>query len=151
MDGMPKLNFPPFRFRVSPFGEGLRIWDDLRGMWLVLTPEEWVRRHLVCYLTDHCGVQKTLLRQECPVYVEGMHQRADVVVYGNDAQPLLIAECKAPGIDINAAVFAQVVRYNSILNARYIVVTNGMKHFIHQRTEDGRYSALTRFPDLRQE
>lgn len=150
MEGLPVLNFPPFRFRVSEYGGGWRVWDGLRGVWLVLTPEEWVRRHLINYLTEHCGVQKTLLRQECPVRVEGTSQRADVVVYGRDARPLLVAECKAPEIEIDAAVFAQVVRYNSVLDARYIVVTNGLKHFIHERCEDGRYKPLTEFPDLRQ-
>lgn len=148
MSRLPRLNFPSFRFRVSEVGECLRIWDSLRGQWLVLTPEEWVRQHLVMFLTEHCGAPKALLRQECPVCIEGTNQRADIVVYGRDMTPLLLAECKAPEVNIDAAVFGQAVRYNAVLEARYIVVTNGLKHFIHERSADGRYSPLSRFPHL---
>lgn len=148
MSSLPQLNFPAFRFKVSAVGEGMRIWDGLRGQWLVLTPEEWVRQHLIMFLIEYCGAPRAMIRQECPVCIEGTNQRADVVVYGPLGRPALIAECKSPDVDINAAVFWQVVRYNAILEAQYIVVTNGLKHFIHQRSDTGRYTPLTRFPDL---
>lgn len=148
MTRLIQLNFPPYRFKVSQQGEGLRIWDGLRGMWLVLTPEEWVRQHLVTYLIEECRAPAALVRQECPVLIEGTNQRADIVVYGNQGAPLLLAECKAPDVDINAAVFAQAVRYNSVLGAHYILVSNGLKHFIHERDHEGRYRAITIFPDL---
>lgn len=148
MNGLPQLNFPAFRFRVSPFGEGLRIWDPLRGQWLVLTPEEWVRQHLVMYLVEHCAAPRGMIRQECPVRIQGMSQRADVVVYCRDGKALLLAECKAPGVEIDAAVFRQVVRYNAVLGARYIIVTNGIKHFVHERSTSGQYTPLQQIPDL---
>ena len=59
----PKLNFPAFRFRVNESGGRLRIWDDIRGCWLVLTPEEWVRRHLVMLLTRDMDVPAVLITQ----------------------------------------------------------------------------------------
>lgn len=126
----------------------MRIWDPLRRMWLVLTPEEWVRQHLVMFLIEECGAPPALIRMECPVCIEGMNQRADVVVYGADTRPLLLAECKAPEVDINAAVFSQAVRYNAVLGARYILVSNGMKHFIHRLDREGRYTPLDSFPYL---
>ena len=144
----PQLNFPAFRFKVSTLGDRMRIWDELRGQWLMLTPEEWVRQHMIMYLIEYCGAPKAMIKQECPVCIEGTNQRADIVVYGRDGKPLLLAECKAPDVDINATVFWQVVRYNAVLQARYIVVTNGLKHFIHEREGVARYTALTRFPYL---
>ena len=49
----------------------------------------------------------------------------DVVVVDDDAQPLVLCECKAPEIPIDRHVLAQAVRYNSVLGARYLVLTNG--------------------------
>lgn len=148
MEQLPRLNFPQYKFRVSRSAAGMRIWDALRGCWLVLTPEEWVRQHLVRFLCEDCGAPRTLLKQECPVAIQGMNQRADIVVYGSDALPLLLAECKSPEVEITRAVFDQAVRYNTVLGARYLAVTNGVRHFIHERTADGKYAALARFPDL---
>lgn len=148
MNGLLQLNFPAFRFRVSTFGEGLRIWDVLRGQWLVLTPEEWVRQHLIMFLVEHCAAPRTMIRQECPVSIQGTSQRADVVVWGRDGKALLLAECKAPDVDIDAAVFRQAVRYNAVLGARYILVTNGLKHFVHERLHTGQYTPLTQIPNL---
>ena len=56
MSELPKLNFPAIRLRARRRGEQVEVWDDLRGIYLVLTPEEWVRRHLIAYLVSHCGV-----------------------------------------------------------------------------------------------
>lgn len=145
---LPQLNFPPFNFRVTARGENMHIWDACRRVWLVLTPEEWVRQHMVMFLVEVCGIERAMVRHECPVCIEGTRQRADIVVYGRDARPLLLVECKAHDVDINAAVFSQVVRYNAVLAARYIAVTNGIKHFIHERGSDGRYTPLQKFPDF---
>ena len=81
-------------------GEEVEIWDPVRGIYLVLTPEEWVRQHLIAYLVSHCGVQPTRIVEEYAVPLNGQPQRADVVVVGDDARPLLLAECKAPGVSI---------------------------------------------------
>lgn len=144
----PKLNFPPLRFRVSEEGGRLRVWDGIRGCWLVLTPEEWVRRHLVGLLTEHLGVPPQLIAQEYPVQVQGMPQRADVVVSGRDGRPLLLAECKAPEVAIDAAVYAQAVRYNAVLGARFIMLTNGLKHYVYELVAGGGYVKSETFPQL---
>ena len=98
MSALPKLNFPPIRLRARRRGGGeeVEIWDPVRGIYLVLTPEEWVRQHLIAYLVSHCGVQPTRIVEEYAVPLNGQPQRADVVVVGDDARPLLLAECKEP-------------------------------------------------------
>ena len=53
MSGLPKLNFPAIRLRARRRGDGVEVWDSLRGIYLVLTPEEWVRQHLIAYLTAY--------------------------------------------------------------------------------------------------
>ena len=147
MSELPKLNFPAIRLRARRRGDGVEVWDALRGIYLVLTPEEWVRQHLIAYLTEHCGVQPKRVVQEYAVALNGQPQRADVVVVGDRAEPLLLAACKAPGIPIDSRTFAQAVRYNSVLNARYLILTNGLRHYCCE-CRDGEYVRLDGFPNL---
>ena len=98
MPALPKLNFPAIRLRARRREGQVEVWDALRGIYLVLTPEEWVRRHLIAYLVSHCGVLPKRVVQEYAVPVNGQPQRADVVVVGDRAEPLVLAECKAPEI-----------------------------------------------------
>ena len=107
MSGLPKLNFPAIRLRARRRGDAVEVWDSLRETYLVLTPEEWVRQHLVAYLVTHCGVPPKRIVEEYAVALNGQAQRADVVVVDDAAEPLLVAECKAPGIPVGRQTLAQ--------------------------------------------
>ncbi len=147
MPGFPKLNFPPVRMRACRRDGQVLVWDALRGIRLVLTPEEWVRQHLIGYLVAHCGAHPKRIVQEYPVELNGCAQRADVVVVDDRAQPLVLAECKAPGVRIDGQVMAQAVRYNSVLGARYVVLTNGLTHYCYERFGE-EYRTRDAFPEL---
>lgn len=143
----PTLNYPPIHLRAR-HGDGGRIevFDRMRGRWLVLTPEEWVRRHVVEYLRGECGYQPQQIAEEYPVCLNGMAQRADIVVFDSDLKPRLVVECKEPNVKIDDEVLAQVVRYNSVLGAPYVAITNGLTTCCYMRSDDGMYSAITRLP-----
>ena len=147
MAALPKLDFPAVRLRTRRRGQQVEVWDELRAVWLVLTPEEWVRRHLIGFLVAHCGVLPTRIAQEYAVPLNGQPQRADVVVVDDDARPLLLAECKAPDVAVGERTLAQAVRYNSVLGARYLILTNGRAHYCFERV-DGRYVRMAEFPRL---
>lgn len=147
MSGLPKLNFPAIRLRARRRGDAVEVWDSLRETYLVLTPEEWVRQHLVAYLVTHCGVPPKRIVEEYAVALNGQAQRADVVVVDDAAEPLLVAECKAPGIPVGRQTLAQAVRYNSVLAARYLILTNGLTHYCCE-WRDGTYVRCGSFPDL---
>ena len=152
MNSTPKLNFPSINLRAKEDNGHTLVFDSIRSTYVVLTPEEWVRRHLVEFLTSHCNAPLRSIVEEFPVSINGMAQRADVVVLGNDAQPLLLAECKAPDINLTNSntlreVFLQASRYNAILKARYVVLTNGLQHFCYEYC-DNSYVALKHFPEL---
>ena len=146
---LPPLRFPPVQLRARLHNGQTEVWDPLRGCYLVLTPEEWVRQHLIGYLTAHCGAEPLRIVQEYPVPLNGQPQRADVVVVDDAARPLLLAECKAPGVRVDATTFGQAVRYNSVLGARYVVLTNGLTHYCCEWC-DGTYRPLAGFPQLGQ-
>ena len=124
------------------------MWDSLRGIYLVLTPEEWVRQHLIACLITQCGAQPT--RNRAGVCRAAQRPASAGRCGGVDdaARPLLVAECKAPHVKIDGRTFAQAVRYNSVLGARYVVLTNGLQHYCCEFC-DGQYRRLDRFPDLR--
>ena len=147
MNGLPKLHIPAIRLRARRREGTVEVWDALRGIYLVLTPEEWVRRHLIEYLVHGCGAQPTRIVQEYPVPLNGQPQRADVVVVDDAARPLLLAECKAPHVKIDGRTLAQAVRYNSVVGARYLVLTNGLCHYCCEY-RDGAYVRLDSFPSL---
>lgn len=143
----PPLDFPAVRLRVREHGGRIEVWDDLRGVFLVLTPEERVRRYLIAFLVSHCHALPTRIVQEYAVTLNGQAQRADVVVVGDHAEALLLAECKAPDVPVDKRALAQAVRYNAVLGARYVVLTNGLKHYCYEY-RDGSYTQLSEFPDL---
>lgn len=152
MNNTPKLNFPSINLRATERNGRTLVYDSVRSAYIVLTPEEWVRRHLVEFLLSHCNVPLRSIVEEYPVALNGMAQRADVVVMGCDGKPLLVAECKAPDIDFNNKttlheVFLQATRYNAVIGARYIVLTNGLHHFCYELTPAG-YASLNQFPVL---
>lgn len=120
----PKLNLPPAQLRIHED----KVWDAVRGAWLVLTPEEWVRQHWLAYLVSEKGVEPHRIARE--VSIPGAsRQRADIVVYDRAARAVLVVECKAATIRITQEVFDQVARYNMELRASLLVVSNGLQHY----------------------
>lgn len=152
MISLPKLNFPRINLHAVEDNGRTMVFDRVRSSYVVLTPEEWVRRHLVEFLISHCHAPLRSVVEEYPIPLNSMSQRADVVVLGADSQPLLVAECKAVDINltnetIRKEVFCQATRYNAVLKARYVVLTNGINHYCFERMESG-YAVLGSFPML---
>ena len=129
-DTMRPLNLPPYNAPVRrlPTGE-VQIYDPLRRKWLVLTPEEWVRQHFTAYLAGAKGYPAALMNNEVALTLNGTRRRCDTVVFDRYGRPLVIVEYKAPRITVTQQVFDQIVRYNMVLHARYLVVSNGLAHY----------------------
>ncbi len=148
-DRCPKLKFPPIKLRAREVNGSVSVWDAIRRSYVALTPEEWVRQHLCSFLLTDLGFLPQQISLEYPVAINGQSQRADVVVLSRDAQPLILVECKAPQVAISQSVLDQAVRYNSILGARYVILTNGVVHHLYRfDIEDGSYSPLSSFEEL---
>lgn len=126
---MPSLHLPGFDAKVTEKDGKRFIFDPLRGKYVALTPEEWVRQHFVHYLVAELRYPKELLANEITIRLNGLSKRCDTVAYNRFLEPLMIVEYKAPGVAITRAVFDQIARYNASLQVRYLVVSNGMQHF----------------------
>ena len=144
----PVLNLPPFEFQQRRDGESTLVLDPQRRKWVVLTPEEWVRLHVVQFLIHERSVPRGLIAIEAELNYEGFRRRADVIVYRSDGSPVLVVECKAAHIGIDQKVVDQVARYNYALGAGVVMVTNGLEHFVI-RVCDGKHEFLADLPDYR--
>lgn len=139
-----KLCFPPISTRMKDDNGEKYIWDSLRQKWLLLTPEEWVRQHVIGWLVGMRGIPQLRISQEYPVNINGQRQRADIVVIDESAKPHLLVECKAPEVAIDNEVVMQAMRYNAIVGARFVLLTNGIKLYCYEHC-DGKYRAATTF------
>lgn len=144
---MEPLNLPSYSFRTAEQdGKGV-IYDPIRQSYVRLTPEEWVRQHFVQYLIQDLGVPAGLVSTEAGFEYEGQPWRADIVVHDRQGSPLLLTECKAPSVSIRQDAFDQGARYNLVLDAPYLVVTNGLQHFACRIDLEGRaYAFLDDLP-----
>lgn len=125
----PPLNLPPADLSLRSGRKGVEVYDVLRGKWVVLTPEEWVRQHFVHYLTGHLGYPAAMMANEVGINLNSTSRRCDTVVYTPSLEPLMIVEYKAPSVKIDRVVFEQIVRYNIVLQVPYLMVSNGMSHY----------------------
>ncbi|MGV7107188.1 type I restriction enzyme HsdR N-terminal domain-containing protein [Flavobacterium sp. U410] len=144
---MQKLNFPTYSFRFKNNENKTYIFDVIRKKFLVLTPEEWVRQHVLQFFLQHKNYPLSFINVEKLVKVNGTQKRYDIVVYRNDGSIFLLVECKAPEVAITQHTFDQIARYNLTLNASYLMVTNGLNHYFCQMDfQEEKYHFLTDLP-----
>ena len=138
---MAPLNLPTYEAVVR----GGEIYDRLRAKFVALTPEEWVRQNFVAFLTGTLHYPAGLRGNEVSLTLNRTRRRCDTVVFDRSGRPWMIVEYKAPSVALTQAVFEQIARYNMVLNARYLVVSNGLRHFCVEYSA-GRYSYLPQLP-----
>lgn len=135
---MPKLNFETaFIFKFRQDKDTFFIYEPLRKRWLVLTPEEWVRQHWVQYFLLVEKRSPSSLIAESKIVLNGTVKRTDLLVT-EKAQPKILVECKAPHISITEETFDQIARYNSVVGAERILMSNGAHHICATQRE-GKY------------
>ena len=151
--GTQVLDLPDHGVKTKHTDRGTLVFDPVRRKWLTLTPEEWVRQHVINYLLVDLACPISILGVETPLQLNGLAKRADIVVFGNQGKPVALIECKAPGVRIGASTFEQAARYNSVFKVRYLMVTNGLKHFCcsvdHERGNVDFLPRLPQFNDMK--
>lgn len=126
---MLALNLPPFDHKTKQVEGKPYIFDLLRRKYVRLSPEEWVRQHVINLLLTHYAYPKALLRAEGGLALNLTQKRTDLVAFDRQGQPYLVVECKAPHVPLTQAVFDQVARYNHVHRAPYVVISNGLEHY----------------------
>lgn len=144
---MQQLNLPVYQFNIKKKGNGFIIFDTLRRRWVTLTPEEWVRQNFVRYLIEEKEFPKELMNNEISITQNGIKRRCDTLVANREGNPLVIIEYKATNITLSQKTFDQIVRYNMVLRARFLIVSNGINHYCCKIDyENNSYAFLNEIP-----
>lgn len=115
----------------------LSVWDPLRKKEVALTPEEKVRQWCIGVLRDKMGVPSHMMMSEAGFKLGEKQFRADILVYDRQARPLVVVECKRPEVELTQDVLDQAVRYNMVLDVKYMIITNGTRTYICRKGEMG--------------
>jgi hypothetical protein len=147
---MKKLNFPVYSFRFKNSENKVAIFDEIRKKFMLLTPEEWVRQHTVQFLLQDKKFPKSYINVEKLIKINDLSKRYDIVVFQPNGDIFLLIECKAPEVPISQNTFDQIARYNLVLKAKYLMVTNGLNHyFCKMDFENEKYIFLKEFPEYK--
>lgn len=145
---MQKLNFPVYSFRFKNSENKVSIFDEIRKKFILLTPEEWVRQHVIQFLLQDKKYPKSYINVEKLIKINDLSKRYDGVVFKPNGEIFLLIECKAPEVPISQQTFDQIARYNLVLKAKYLMVTNGLNHYFCQMDfENEKYVFLKELPE----
>lgn len=142
----PRLNLPLHPQRIKEEDDKHTIFCQVRRKFLVLTPEEWVRQHLISFLNKDLGYPLSLMKIERQVKGGQRTKRADLIICNPQGAPQFLVECKAPTEKLDRETFFQVGRYNRHLNAGLLLISNGMEHYCCQITETNEFEFLEQIP-----
>lgn len=142
---MISINYPEYPFKIQKEAGKDCIFDPLRKTWVVLTPEEWVRQNFIQYLIQVKQYPASLIAIEKTIQLGELKKRFDIVVYKNDA-PWILIECKEANVSLTEKTLEQILQYQQVVEANYLVMTNGHTTY-GAKIETGKLHYLQSLPD----
>ena len=139
------LPYPSYPFKIKAINGKDQIFDPFRKIWVVLTPEEWVRQNLLQYLVQTLHYPSSLIAVEKEIKLGELSKRFDIVVYKNEL-PWMIIECKEAKVSLNEKTMGQILQYQQVLTAQYLFMSNGHET-MGAKIESGKLQALQNFPE----
>lgn len=142
---LPKLNLPQYNFQYKNEGK-LSIYDVFRKKYIVLTPEEWVRQNFLQYILS-LNYPKSRLKLEYSIKIGNISKRCDAIFFNKMGLPEILFEFKADKIKLDKSILIQSGVYNSSLDVRYIVLSNGKEHvFLEKNKSNDEFEFIKVFP-----
>ncbi len=142
---MISIHYPEYPFKIQKEAGKDCIFDPIRKIWVVLSPEEWVRQNFIQYLIQIKQYPAALIAIEKSIQLGELNKRFDIIVYKNDAAWMLL-ECKEANVHINQKTLDQILQYQQVITAQYLVMTNGHSTFC-ATIETGRLHYLQSLPE----
>lgn len=147
LDNLPILNLPQFNFKIKQDEDKFFILDEIRNKFIVLTPEEWIRQNFLKFITEYLNYPKSLLKIESKITKDNSKKRTDIVVLDKLLNPFMLVECKNSKVEINQETLNQIAKYNLKVKAPFIVITNGLNHYIFKIDfENNKINQVKEFP-----
>jgi hypothetical protein len=146
---MAAIDFSAYNFNIKSDKDVHYVFDIIRKKWMVATPEEWVRQHVVHYLVFDRQYPSSLIAVERGLTLNGRRKRFDLVIFNKQGKASMMIECKRPEVELSQDVLDQIAQYNSVFGARYLWVTNGKEHRIVVYNPDfSSYVFLNELPEF---
>ena len=150
INNLPLLNLPQFNFKFKQEENSLFILDEFRNKFIKITPEEWIRQNFLKFITEHLKYPKSLLKIESKINKDNTRKRTDIIVMDKSLNPFMLVECKNTNIELNQETLNQIAQYNLKVKAPFIVITNGLNHYIFNIDfENNKIVQLNNFPEYK--
>ena len=147
---MEELIFPKFEYKIRKDKGKVAIFDIIRKKYIFLTPEEWVRQHLVHYFIYQLNYPKSMISVEDGLKVNKMQKRSDIIIHNRDGKVFMVVECKSAKIKLNQNSMIQLSTYNQKYNAAYIALTNGLQVYVCKMNYENRSAeTIDQFPEFK--
>ncbi len=144
---MEKLNLPDCTLKIKNEEGNEFVFDIVRKKYVTLTPEEWVRQHFIHLMINHLHYPRALISLEFPLTYFKSGKRSDILLTDRKGKPYLLVECKSAKVKLGPETIHQISTYNKVIQAPFIAMTNGLKHFIWEFSGSD-YHPLKEFPKL---
>lgn len=144
---MLQLNLPAYDHKLKSVQGKLQIYDPIRKKYVHLTPEEWVRQHMLNLLNKELNYPASRTSVEGGLKYNQRAKRTDIIVYNDEMKPQLLVECKAPHISLNQKTIDQLATYNKLCRAALLVTTNGIQTYAMFCEENEQVKMLNEIPD----
>ena len=126
------LNFPKAPLNLVRRSNTIYVTCLVRKKQVKLTPEEWVRQHVIFYLIEYKKASPGLIAVEKSLLVNGLTRRFDLLVANREGNTKILIECKSTDVQLTEETLFQLAQYNSVLTSEYVMITNGLQSLTAQ-------------------
>ncbi len=143
-----QLNFPVYDLKTKNEDGKKLIYDPIRKKFVSLTPEEWVRQHVLCFLVQTKQYSSNLIAVEREIKFNTLKKRFDILVFDKNSKPFMLIECKAFDIELTPQTLRQIATYNMVFKVPYLFISNGLNHMLFKLNEENKYLQTDVFPEI---
>lgn len=147
---MLQLNLPAYAHQLRSEAGKLQIFDPIRKKYIHLTPEEWVRQHLLNLLTNELKYPASRTKVEGGLTYNLRAKRTDILIYDEHMKPLVLAECKAPHVELTERTIEQLALYNKVHQADLLILSNGIQTLAYLASGKAGTQMLQQIPTYNQ-
>lgn len=139
------ISFTPYTLLTKKVNQTTYVFDVVRRKNVILTPEEFIRQQILQLITQKFKYPLQAIAVEKQIKVGERRKRFDIVIFKN-AKPWMIIECKSNYALLNESVMQQIIEYNLVLKASYLLLTNG-RSFVGYCVQNGNLVKLENLPN----